>query len=114
MTIADTLIDQEVEDMVSLTREETGIQNTIFVSTKGYAQHAARIKIAVDPPDSFSATSKSASMALHDYSISGEHVPAHIAKQAARFIELNRQALLEYWDCKIATVELLRRIRPQP
>jgi hypothetical protein len=40
----------EAADMVSLRTEVTGVDNTIFVSTKGYAQHAARIKIAVDPP----------------------------------------------------------------
>ena len=107
-----TLADQEVEDMVSLTPQETGVRNTLFVSTKGYAQHAPRIKIAIDPPDSFSATSKSASMALHDFTVTGEHVPAHIARQAEQFIELNREALVEYGDCRIATAELLRRIRP--
>jgi hypothetical protein len=107
-----TLADQEAEDMVSLTPQETGVQNTVFVSTKGYAQHAPRIKIAIDPPDSFSATSKSASMALHDFKVTGEHVPVHIARQAEQFIELNREALLDYWDCRIPTAELLRRIRP--
>jgi hypothetical protein len=104
--------DTLLEDMVSLTPTETGIENTIFVSTKGYAQHAPRIKIAIDPPDSFNATSKSASMALHDFQIAGEQVPTHIAKQAREFIVLNRPALLDYWNCEIATAELLRRIRP--
>ena len=106
------LVDQEAEDTVSLTLKETGIQNTLFVSTKGYAQHAPRIKIAIDPPDSFSATSKSASMALHGFKVTGEHVPVHIAKQAEQFIELNRQVLADYWELRIATAELLRRIRP--
>ena len=61
--------DDEVEDMVSLRSEKTGIDNTIFISTKGYARHAPRIKIAVDPPHTFNATAKAASMAIHDYSI---------------------------------------------
>jgi hypothetical protein len=106
------LVDQEAEDTVSLTPKETGVQNTLFVSTKGYAQHAPRIKIAIDPPDSFSATSKSASMALHDFKVTGEFVPAHIARQAEQFIELNREVLVDYWECRIATAELLRRIQP--
>jgi hypothetical protein len=42
--------DEEAADMVSLRAERTGVANTIFVSTKGYAQPAPRIKIAVDPP----------------------------------------------------------------
>jgi hypothetical protein len=107
-----TLADQEAGDMVSLTPEETGVQNTVFVSTRGYAQHVPRIKIAIDPPDSFSATSKSASMALHGFKVTGEHVPVHIAKQAEQFIELNCEVLVDYWECRIATAELLRRMRP--
>ena len=114
MDLLDTtnLADEEIMDMVSLVTSETGIHNTIFVSTKGYAQHAPRIKIAIDPPNSFSATSKTASMAIHDYSTLGEPIPTHIAKQARQFIERNRDVLLEYWNNKIGTGELIRRIRP--
>src|SRR6202162_4839395 len=83
-TVALAEADDEVEDMVSLRSEKTGVDNTIFISTKGYARHAPRIKIAVDPPHSFNATSKSASMAIHGYGIRGEYVAPHIAEQAKR------------------------------
>ena len=105
-------VDEEVADMVSLRSEKTGVQNTLFVSTKGYGQHAPRIKIAVDPPDTFNATSKSASMAIHDCSIRGEYVPPRVAEQAKQFIERNREALLDYWECKIDTVQLIERLKP--
>jgi hypothetical protein len=104
--------DDEVEDMVSLRSERTGIDNTIFISTKGYAQHAPHIKIAVDPPDTFNATSKSASMAIHNYSISGAYVASRVVEQAKQFIDLNREALLDYWDCKIDTAQLIERLKP--
>jgi uncharacterized protein with WD repeat len=104
--------DEEAQDMVSLRSEKTGVDNTIFISTKGYAQHAPRIKIAVDPPDTFNATSKSASMAIHDHSISGAYVAPHVAAQAKDFIDRNREALLDYWDCKIDTAQLIERLRP--
>jgi hypothetical protein len=101
----------EAEDMVSLRKDITGIDHTIFVSTKGYAQHAPRIKIAVDPPDSLNAASKSASMALHDYSVMGEYVPPAIVEQAKKFIERNKPTLLDYWDNKIDTAQLIERLR---
>ena len=104
--------DQEAEDAVSLRPEKTGVENTVFVSTKGYAEHAPRIKIAVDPPHTFNATSKSASMAIHDHSIRGESVAPHIAEQAKRFIDLNREALLDYWEFKIDTAQLIERLKP--
>jgi hypothetical protein len=71
-TVALVDADQEAEDMVSLRPEKTGVENTIFVSTKGYSEHTSGIRIAVDPPHTFNATSKSASMAIHDHSIRGE------------------------------------------
>jgi hypothetical protein len=104
--------DQEAEDTVSLRPVKTGVENTVFVATKGYAEHAPRIKIAVDPPHTFNATSKSASMAIHGHSIGGESLAPHIAEQAKRFIELNREALLDYWDFKIDTAQLIERLKP--
>ncbi len=103
--------DDEAEDMVSLRKNLTGVENTIFVSTKGYARHAARIKIAIDPPDTLSATSKSTSMAIADYRIMGEYVEPRIAEQAKQFIERNREALLSYWNCEIDTAELIKRLK---
>jgi hypothetical protein len=112
-TVALAEADEEVEDMVSLRSEKTGIDNTIFISTKGYAQHAPRIKIAVDPPHSFNATSKSASMAIHDYSMTGAYVAPHVVEQAKQFIDRNREALLDYWEHKIDTAELIERLAPR-
>ena len=111
-TVALVEADEEVEDMVSLRSERTGVENTIFVSTKGYAEHAPGIKIAVDPPHTFNATSKSASMAIHDHSIRGESVAPNIAEQAKQFIDLNREVLLDYWECKIDTAQLIERLKP--
>jgi len=103
----------EAEDMVSLRSEKTGIDNTIFISTKGYAQHAPRIMIAIDPPHTFNATAKTASMAIHDYSLTGAYVAPHVVEQAKQFIDCNRGALLDYWEHKIDTVELIARLAPR-
>jgi hypothetical protein len=44
----------------------------------------------------------------------GEHVPSNIAEQARLFIERNRAALLDYWECKVDTSQLIERLkRPQ-
>ena len=110
VVLADREID-EAEDMVSLRKDRTGVDNTVFVSTKGYARHAPRIKIAIDPPDSLNPAAKTASMTIHDYSIAGAHIPPHLVEQAKRFIERNRTALLDYWDNKIDTPELIERLR---
>lgn len=109
VVLADGEID-EAEDMVSMRKGRTGVDNTLFVSTKGYARDAPCIKIAIDPADSLNAAAKTASMAIHDYSIAGAHMPLHRVEQAKRFIERNRAALLDYWDNKIDTLELIERL----
>ncbi len=106
--------DEQEEDlagyMVSLRKDITGVDNTVFVSTKGHGRHAARIKIAVDPPDSFNETCKSASMAIHDFGLVGEYVPPRLVEQAKAFIEHNRDVLLGYWNGEFDTSELLKRL----
>ena len=51
-------------------------------------------------------------MAIHDYSIRGESLGPHIVEQAKRFIDRNREALLDYWECKIDTPHLIERLEP--
>jgi hypothetical protein len=97
--------------MVSVVKKRSGIDNTLFVSTRGKSQHAARIKIAIDPPDSLNETTKGASM-VHDFSTVGAYMPPRLVEQVKSFIELNRDVLLEYWDARIDTGELLERLRP--
>ena len=107
------LAEQELAGhMASLRKDITGVDNTIFVSTKGYGRHAARIKIAIDPPNSFNETCKSASMTIHDFGLTGAYVPPRIVEQAKQFIERNRDVLLGYWNGDFDTLELGRRLRP--
>jgi hypothetical protein len=103
--------DDEAEDMASFRKDVTGIDNTIFVSPKGNAQHGPRIKIAVDPPDTLNPRSKQASMAIHDYGMTGEYLQPRIVEQAKEFIDRNRDALRDYWDHKIDTAELTKRLK---
>ncbi len=106
------LEDEEAADMVSLSKDITGIDNVIFVSTKYHGRHAPRIKIAVDPPDKFSATGKNTSMRIHDYATVGEPLPRHIFDQARSFIERNRDVLLGYWEEKFDTATFIQQLRP--
>jgi hypothetical protein len=105
----------EIEDMVSLRSKSTGIANTIFLSTKGYGRHAPRIKIAIDPPDSFVATGKTISKTIHDCRVIGKLAPieAHrnVLIDAKYFIERHRVTLLAYWDGQIDTEQLIERLK---
>jgi hypothetical protein len=106
--------DAEDFDMVALRTKFTGVDNTIFVSPKGHARHAARIKIAIDPPQKLSASGATAIMAIHDCGIVSPtaSVPPLIVRQAAQFIERNRDVLMDFWSENIAVEELLARLKP--
>jgi hypothetical protein len=110
--LADAVAEEEaLEEMVSYRKNVTGVSNTVFISPRGRARHAARIKLAIDPPDSLDPSQgKQASVAVHDGVATGE-VSAALLREARTFIELNRAVLLDYWNYKISTDELQRRLR---
>jgi hypothetical protein len=104
----------EAGHMVSVIKKRSGIDNTLFVSTKGNSRHAARLNIAIDPPNSLNESAAKTSMALHDFSTVGEYVPRQLFEQVKTFIELNRAVLLDYWDAKIDTETMLEQLKPVP
>jgi hypothetical protein len=112
--LADELAERELlEEMVSYRKDVTGIDQTVFISPKGHTRHGPRIKIAIDPPDTVDPRGKTASIAINDaVVVAGESVPAVVLDQIRRFIDLNRVALLDYWEYRIDTEQLRRRLKP--
>lgn len=114
VALSDEETDDEAGDMVSLTKRRTGIDNTIFASTKGCvdSRHGPRIKIALDPPKRLIAGGKSASMSIGDYSVRGGYIPPALVEQAKQFIERNRAALPACWEGEIETEDFIARLEP--
>ena len=111
--ISDELAERELlGDMVSYRKKKTGVDNTIFISQKGYARHGARIKIAIDPPHSIDVTSRTASVSINSGKVAQGEVSPALLKQVQKFIALNREVLLQYWDARIDTDELAEQLRP--
>src|SRR5258708_6437157 len=83
--ISDELAEMEMlGDMASFPREDTGVDNTIFISTKIGVRHAPRIKLAIDPPDSFSPGRVTASIAIDSGAVvAGEEPAARIGRAVA-------------------------------
>jgi hypothetical protein len=100
-------------DLSSYPSRETGVDNTIFVSTKIGVRHGPRIKLAVDPPDSLSPGCVNASIAIDSGEVvAGIKPDAKVLKQAREWIALNRDALLDYWHCRISTPDFGERMKP--
>jgi hypothetical protein len=101
-----------LEEMVPYRKDVTGVENTIFISPKGNTRHVPRIKIAIDPPLSVDPRSKTASVAVADGTVVAGEVPPGLLDQARRFIDANRDVLLDCWEYRIDTDELRRRLIP--
>jgi NAD(P)H-dependent FMN reductase len=109
--LADAVAEEELdEEMVSYQKNVTGIDHTVFISPKGRTQHTARLKLAIDPPDTNNPHGKTASIAIEDGAVMAGSVPPALLK-VQQFIELNREVLLDYWEYRILTDELQRRLK---
>jgi len=101
-----------MEEMASFRKKATGIDNTIFLSPKGGAKHAARIKVAIDPPDSISPSSGCISIDVSDFLVRGTlKVPADLYTKLKKFIDINRSVIIDYWNYKISTDELSDKLK---
>jgi hypothetical protein len=110
--LADALAEEELlEEMVSYGKNVTGIENIIFISPKGRTGHAARIRLAINPPESFSPLGEIASIAVADGAVLAGQVSPALLREVRRFIAQNRDVLIDDWEYRILTDELQRRLR---
>jgi hypothetical protein len=111
--LADELAEEELlQEMVSFRKNVTGVDHTIFISPRGKTRHAPRIKVAIKPSNSIDPQTETASIRIADGEVVAGSVPAPLIDQVRRFIDANRDALLDYWDYRIDTDELRQRLRP--
>jgi len=113
--LADKLAElEQLEHRVTYRKNVTGVDNTLFISPKVHARHAARIKVAIDPPNTVSPTSETVSVSIHDGSVvagNAVSMSSNLLSQVRKFIDLNRTTLLDYWEERIDTDELRNRLK---
>jgi hypothetical protein len=112
---ADELAEIELfEEMVSYRKNITGVDHTLFISPKGHVRQGPRIKVAINPPDNLDPSGDSASVAIGNGEVVAGKVDPALLEQVRQFIELNRDALLDYWEYRTDTAQLQQQLRPIP
>lgn len=111
--LADSETD-ELFSMVNLSPRLTGLPMTVWVSPRGQAQHDVRVKVNL---------THGRRMTIHDAAVvtvrpspqvlSGQ-LPAADLQAVAAWIRLNEALLVDYWEFRIDTDELLRRLQRLP
>jgi hypothetical protein len=98
-------------DMANLYPKHTGLPVTIWVSPRGRARHAARIKVCRRPGERMDPTDLvSVSIRPSPRAIDGD-LPPEVMQAVSAWIAANEAALIDYWDGAIDTVELVTRLK---
>jgi hypothetical protein len=105
-----TALYDELEEMVSYRKNVTGVDHTLFISPRGNSRHEPRVKIAIDPPHSIDPRGQTAAVTLDGLVVIGP-IPARLLTQVRRFVAINRDTLLAYWNYEIDTDELRKRLK---
>jgi hypothetical protein len=98
-------------EMANLYPRHTGLPVTVWVSPRGRARHAARVKVCRRPGDRMDPTDLvSVSIRPTPRAIDGD-LPPEVMQAVSAWIACNEEALMNYWDGAIDTIELATRLR---
>ena len=99
--------------MSNVRPRETGLPFTVYISEKGRARHAARVKVAAGeraPPFVASVT------VSPNVRVAAGKLDTESLRLVTQWVELNRQALLDHWNGVTSSQEALAALQrmPQP
>ena len=112
MTTVDPTLD-EVQDpfeMANLYPRTTGLPVTVWVSPRGGARHDARIKVARKPGDRMDPDDVAVVAVRPEPSLIHGQLSAEITRAVLAWATQNFDALIDYWDGRLDTVELGARL----
>ena len=97
-------------EMADLFSKHTGLPFVVWISYKGGARHDVRVKVSPGPK---ALPSEMASVAIRPEIrvVQGDLGPSDLAL-LSRWIEINRDTLVRYWEGDIDTKDAIDEIRP--
>ena len=100
----------ELYEMANLFPRTTGLPMTVWVSPRGRARHAARIKVSLTPGRMDIGHTAVVGIRPSPRLIEGKLAPADL-DLVAQWIRLNEDTLIDFWNETIDSVELGARLR---
>lgn len=106
----------KLEAMSNLRPQDTGVKGAIIWVSAGEfwgtdSQHGPRIKVMQGNKLTSDGLKDSVSVRLTDPPEVLGILPGQLKKQVVRFININRDVLLRYWNFEIGTPEMVRLLR---
>ena len=102
---------RETYEMANLYPRETGLPLTIWVSPRGRARHDARVKVCMTPGNRMDTTNCAVVAIRPEPRLMAGKLSPRDFDIIARWIVLNQNALIEYWDGALGTLELATRLQ---
>lgn len=104
---------EDLYEMANLYPKHTGLPMVIWVSERGRARHDARVKVS---------TRHGLRMNINDTAVVGIRPTSVIAgvlstpdrQKVFKWISINEAALIDYWDGRIDTVDLIQQLKMLP
>jgi hypothetical protein len=107
-----TIVEDELFTMVNLRSRSTGLPMNIWVGPRGHARHASRIKVQMDHGERFDLENLAVvSVETEPPEVVEGHLSAVDLELVRRYVELNRQAILDHWREETDGVELARALK---
>jgi hypothetical protein len=104
---------EDLFEVANLSPALTGLPMVVWISERGHARHDVRVKVSLTHgrrarPDHTASVSVRPDVRL----VAGPPLDGQDLALVRRWIELNRDVLLAYWDGDLLTDEALARLRP--
>jgi Domain of unknown function (DUF4160) len=115
---ASRLVAAEPDDlfeMANLSPTLTGLPMVVWISERGRARHDARIKVSLvhgrrARPDRTASVSVRPTVEV----VAGRELERRDMDLVRQWIELNREAIVAYWNGDLLTDEVIGRLKPVP
>src|SRR6516225_3689239 len=106
--------EDELFEMVNLVPRLTGLPMTIWVSPRGNARHGPRIKVSRCEPGGPGISSSNLATVAVDVSpwLVAGYLSGSDLQAVSDWVKRNEAVLVDYWDFRIDTDELLQRLQP--
>ena len=111
---AEALENEDLFEMANLFPSTTGLPMTVWVSPRGNARHDVRVKVNMTHGNQMNvANTAVVGVRPAPHVIAGRLAPED-ERAVLQWVALNADALVEYWDGQIDTIQLGQRLKPLP
>lgn len=103
--------ERDLYERANLYPRDTGLPMTVWVSPKCRARHDARVKVCMTPGECMTADQAAVMIVRPEPRLLHGELSSGDLAQVQAWITGNAEVLIDYWDGRAGTGELIRRLQ---